>query len=174
MKRIVLMVVAFSLLASPLVGRSLGYGVGFYGQSIIEEEAASSSGVELSFVYQPWLLPVGNPSLIAKAVMGTDMTGKLVFPYVEFGLSVDLFRTIHHPFNLFANNVVAYDPAVSVSYHRDAEAPSQLLSISVSPFKLSQKDFWYEFFVPSVSIDIQTGKVASWGIALIRYTYIFK
>ncbi len=174
MKRKMIMVLVLLLLASSLSAKSFGYGLGMYGQSVLQDEAASSSGVELSFVYQPWLLPIGNPSLHIQAAMGSDMAGALTFPYLELGLSVDLFRIIKHPFNLFANNIVAYDPALSVSYHVDLVGEQHLLSVGFSPFKLSQKDFWYEFFALSVAVDIGTRKVESWGINLVRYTYLFR
>jgi hypothetical protein len=46
--------------------------------------------------------------------------------------------------------------------------------VGFSPFKLSQKDFWYEFFAFYVAMDLGTGAVDNWGINLVRYTYIFK
>ncbi|HKL58458.1 MAG TPA: hypothetical protein VJ863_01055 [Sphaerochaeta sp.] len=174
MKRHLLLPLVLILLASPLVGKSFGYGLGMYGQSDLQDRQASSSGVELSFVYQPWLLPVGNPSVHIKGAMGSDMQNSLIFPYVELGFSVDLFRVIDHPFNVFSNNIVAYDPAVSVAYHFDVEHASHLMSFGVSPFKLSQKDFWYEFFAFYVAVDVESQKVDNWGINLVRYTYIFK
>ncbi len=175
MKR-VLLALALMLLfvSSSLLAKSFGYGLGMYGQSVVANEQDSSSGVELSFVYQPWLLPVGNPSVHVKGAMGSDMNGSLTFPYVELGLSMDLFRVIDHPFNFFANNIVAYDPAVSVACHFDVGRASPLVSVGFSPFKLSQKDFWYEFFAFYVSMDVGTGSVDNWGIHLVRYTYIFK
>lgn len=174
MKRTLILVCILSLIVSPLVSKSFGYGLGMYGQSVLLDESASSSGVELSFVYQPWLLPVGNPSLQIKGAMGTDMSGSLTFPYLELGFSLDLFRVIAHPFNFFANNIVAYDPAISVAYHVDLRGASHLLSVGFSPFKLSQKDFWYEFFAPFVALDLGRREVDNWGITLIRYTYLFK
>ncbi len=174
MKRHLIVAFVLFLAASPLVAKSFGYGLGMYGQSDLIDEGASSSGVELSFVYQPWLLPVGNPSVHIKGAMGSDMQGSLTFPYVELGFSVDLFRVIDHPFNFFANNIVAYDPAVSIAYHFDAEHASHLVSFGVSPFKLSQKDFWYEFFAVHVALDVEAQKVDNWGIILVRYTYLFK
>ncbi|MBI9095883.1 MAG: hypothetical protein JEY71_13510 [Sphaerochaeta sp.] len=174
MKKRILVAFLVLLAVSPLVAKSFGYGLGMYGHSDLQDVGAFSSGVELSFVYQPWLLPFGNPSVHSKGAMGSDMQGSLTFPYVELGISVDLFRTIKHPFNRFANNIVAYSPAVSVAYHIDGEGPSHLLSVGFSPFKLSQKDFWYEFFALYVAMDIETGAVDSWGVNLVRYTYIFK
>ena len=174
MRRLVIVALVVLLVASPLVAKSFGYGLGMYGHSDVHDVGASSSGVELSFVYQPWLLSVGNPSIHIKGAMGTDMQGSLTFPYAELGLSVDLFRILRHPFNFFANNMVAYDPALSVAYHFDKGSPSHLLSVGFSPFKLSQKDFWYEFFAFYVAFDVSTNTVDNWGINLVRYTYIFK
>lgn len=174
MKRILLGVLLLTLIAFPLVSKSFGYGLGMYGHSDVLDVGASSGGAELSFVYQPWLLPIGNPSVHLKAAMGSGMDNSLTFPYVELGFSVDLFRIIRHPFNFFANNIVAYDPAVSVAYHFDVQNTSHLLSVGCSPFKLSQKDFWYEFFAFYVAVDIGTGAVDNWGINLIRYTYFFR
>ncbi|MGB4408447.1 MAG: hypothetical protein WBI82_16450 [Sphaerochaeta sp.] len=174
MKRHMLVPCILLLLVCPLTAKSFGYGLGMYGQSDLLDMGASSGGVELSFVYQPWLLPLGNPSMLIKGSMGSDMQGSLTFPYVELGVSVDLFRVIDHPFNFFTNNIVAYDPAISVAYHFDREGASHLLSVGFSPFKLSQKDFWYEFFAFYVAMDLGTGAVDNWGINLVRYTYIFK
>ncbi len=174
MKRFLLVSIVALLLGAPLVAKSFGYGLGMFGERVVLEEGASSSGVELSFVYQPWLLPIGNPSMHIKGAMGSDMQGELTFPYVEIGVSVDLFRTIRHPFNFFANNIVAYDPALSVAYHFNPESLSHLVSVGFSPFKLSQKDFWYEFFAFYVAMDVRSNSVENWGINLVRYTYIFK
>jgi len=174
MRRNVIFVLLLLLTLSPLAAKSFGYGLGMYGQSVLHDEGASSSGVELSLVYQPWLLPIGNPSLQLKGSMGSDMSGSLVFPYVEFGLSLDLFRIVKHPINFFANNIVAYDPALSIAYQYDTQDSSHLMSVGFSPFKLSQKDFWYEFFAFYVALDLEAKKVANWGINLVRYTYIFK
>ena len=175
MKRnLLVMLVVLMSLSSSLSAKSFGYGLGMYGQSVLLDESASSGGVELSFVYQPWLLKVGNPSVHFKGAMGSDMQNSLTFPYVGLGISVDLFRAIDHPFNLFANNIVAYDPAISVAYHFDLLDASHLLSVGFSPFKLSQKDYWYEFFAFYVAMDVGTRTVDNWGINLVRYTYIFK
>jgi hypothetical protein len=175
MKRVVLaLALVLIFVSSPLVAKSFGYGLGMYGQSVVANEQDSSSGVELSLVYQPWLLPIGNPSVHIKGAMGSDMQGSLVFPYVELGVSVDLFRVIDHPFNFFANNIVAYDPSISLAYHFDREGASHQVSVGFSPFKLSQKDFWYEFFAFYVALDVGTGEVDNWGINLVRYTYFFR
>lgn len=174
MKRTILLAFVLLLLLFPLPSKSFGYGLGMYGQRVVLDEDASSGGVELSFVYQPWLLPVGNPSLHLKGAMGSDMSRSLVFPYLEVGISLDLFRIIDHPFNFFANNIVAYDPAISFAYHFDTQGSSHLMSVGFSPFKLSQKDFWYEFFAFYVALDLGTRTVDNWGINLVRYTYIFK
>ncbi|MDY0287721.1 MAG: hypothetical protein RBR15_02725 [Sphaerochaeta sp.] len=175
MKRnLILLIGLLVLLSSSLSAKNFGYGLGMYGQSVLQDEGASSGGVELSFVYQPWLLPVGNPSVHIKGAFGSDMAGTLTFPYVELGISADLFRVIDHPFNFFANNIVAYDPAISVAYHFDLQDSSHLLSVGFSPFKLSQKDYWYEFFAFYVVMDIGTRTVDTWGINLVRYTYLFK
>lgn len=174
MKRILLGVLLLLLIASPLVSKSFGYGLGMYGQRDVLDEEASSSGVELSFVYQPWLLPIGNPSVHLKGVVGSDMQLSPTFPYIELGFSVDLFRIIHHPFNFYANNIVAYDPSFSLAFHFDRESTSHLMSVGFSPFKFSQKDFWYEFFAFYVALDVEIGKVDNWGINLVRYTYFFR
>lgn len=174
MRKNILLTFVLFLLIFPLSAKSFGYGLGMYGQSVVLDESASSGGVELSFVYQPWLLPVGNPSLQLKAAMGSDISRSLVFPYVELGISFDLFRIIDHPFNFYANNIVAYDPALSLAYHFDTQGPAHLMSVGFSPFKLSQKDFWYEFFAFYVAFDVSTNTVDNWGINLVRYTYIFK
>ena len=123
MRKNILLTFVLFLLIFPLSAKSFGYGLGMYGQSVVLDESASSGGVELSFVYQPWLLPVGNPSLQLKAAMGSDISRSLVFPYVELGISFDLFRIIDHPFNFYANNIVAYDPALSLAYHFDTQGP---------------------------------------------------
>lgn len=174
MRRSMLVALLLLMIASPLVAKGLGYGLGMYGHRDVLDMGSSSSGVELSLVFQPWLLPIGNPSVHLKGSVGSDMQGSPVFPYVELGVSVDLFRVIKHPFNFFANNIVAYDPAVSLAYHFDRESASHQVSVGFSPFKLSQKDFWYEFFAFYVALDVGTGAVDNWGINLVRYTYFFR
>lgn len=174
MKKIIALGVLLLLVVVPASSRSLGYGLGMYGQTKVNNEDSSSGGVELSFVYQPWLFPVLNPSLQTKVSFGSTMENRSTLPYVSLELSVDVFRTIHHPFNMYAHNIIAYDPALQVGYHYSLEDNQHLLGVGFSPFKFSQKDFWFEFFAFSAALDIGTKTVDSWTINLIRYTYMFK
>ena len=174
MKKFGIVIVILLGLVLPLEARSLGYSVGFYGQSGFADENQASSGVELSLVYQPWSRPIANPSVFVRGSFGTDMAGLFVVPYYEMGVSVDVFRTINHPFNFLANNIVAFNPAVSLAYHWKPGQEGHYVSFGISPFKISEKDFWYEFFSPFVSLDLDTRTVDSWGINLVRYTYLYK
>lgn len=162
------------LLLSPLSARSLGYGVSFYGQTIVEDVDLTTSGVEFSLVYKPYSFKYFNPSLVARTAFGTEADGAYRIPYVQMGLSVDLLRTINHKFNFLSSNVVAYTPALMGSVHFDPRRDRTLFSLGFSPFKLSQKDFWYEFFSGFVTYDLKTGEMDTWGINLVRYTYLFK
>jgi len=162
------------VLCTSLSARSLGYGVGFYGQNVEAEPARASSGAEFSLVYKPFLLPFLNPSLQVKNAVGTEMGGEWVAPYWEVGVSVDLIRIIDHPFNFLAHNIIAYTPSVSVAYQYDPRRNLSLASVGFSPFKLSQKDFWYEFFSPFLTYDLGSGELDSWGVNLVRYTFFFK
>lgn len=162
------------MLCSSLFARTLGYGVGFYGQNVEAEPERASSGAEISLVYKPLLLPYLNPSLHVKNSVGTEMDGEWVAPYWEVGVSVDLIRIINHPFNFLAHNIIAYTPSVSVAYQYDPRRGRSLASVGFSPFKLSQKDFWYEFFSPFLTYDLSSGMLDSWGVNLVRYTFFFK
>jgi hypothetical protein len=53
----------------------------------------------------------------------------------------------------------------------DPMRESSSFTVEMSPLKLSQKDFWYEFFSPFISFNLDEGVVDSWGITLVRYTY---
>lgn len=173
MRKLLLSLVLLVLCTS-LSARSLGYVVGFYGQNVEAEPARASSGAEFSLVYKPFLLPFLNPSLQVKNAVGTEMDGEWVAPYWEVGVSVDLIRIIDHPFNFLAHNIIAYTPSVSVAYQYDPRRNLSLASVGFSPFKLSQKDFWYEFFSPFLTYDLGSGELDSWGVNLVRYTFFFK
>lgn len=174
MKKVGIVGMLFFCLVMPLGARSLGYSVGFYGQSGFEDVHHANSGVELSLVYQKSYRPILNPSFYIRGAFGTDMDGLFVLPYQEIGISVDIFRTINHPFSFLSSNIIAYDPAISVAYHWKTGQEGQYMTLGISPFKLSQKDFWYEFFAPFVSFDLDTWTVDTWGINLVRYTYLYK
>lgn len=174
MRRVLIFSLVLLALALSLPARSIGYGFGYYGQTNESQPDLTSSGVELSLVYKPWDFAFANPSLIAKSALGTDQSGAFLVPYLQIGLGLDVFRTIHHPFNFLAHNVIAYSPMIHVSYHADLRQEHALLGLEVSPFKLVQKDFWYEVLSPFFIYDIQEGELDSWGFNLIRFTYFLK
>jgi hypothetical protein len=155
--RKVLVTVLLLVLCSSLSAQTLGYGVGFYGQNVEAEPERASSGAEVSLVYKPLLLPYLNPSMHVKTSVGTEMDGEWVAPYWEVGMTVDLIRIINHPFNFLAHNIIAYTPSVSVAYQYDPRRDLSLASVGFSPFKLSQKDFWYEFFSPFLTMTFPVG-----------------
>lgn len=173
MRRLVIILVMVFTFSSALSGRSIGYGLGYYGQTVETLPQQTSSGVELSLVYKPWNFAVANPSVIAKGALGTDQSGKYGVPYLQIGLGLDLFRTTRHPFNFLAHNIIAYSPMVYVSYAFDARNQS-FLGLEISPFKLIQKDFWYEVLSPFFTYDVQKGELDSWGFNLIRFTFFLK
>ncbi|AEV30493.1 hypothetical protein SpiGrapes_2736 [Sphaerochaeta pleomorpha str. Grapes] len=173
MKKIPLIVLLLFLFM-PLSARTLAYGLGYYAQTVTEDEQRTNSGLEVSFVYEPFLFTVCNPALVVSAAYGKNINGNRGVPYIQAALSIDIFRTLHHPFSLIAHNPIAWDPSVSVGYQWVPEAEQQLLYLSASPLKMSQKDFWYEFFSPFVSLDVSTKKIENWGFNLIRYTYFFR
>ncbi|MDN5333091.1 MAG: hypothetical protein PWP59_353 [Sphaerochaeta sp.] len=170
-KSTILCMLLLFLLSTPLLSRSLGYGLGYYGEEIMDGPERVSSGVEVSLAYQPWLLEYGNPSLVGKVAFGTDQDKEWIIPYLQAGLNIDLVRTMNHPFNVIAHNVIAYTPAIGLFYQMDPMRESSSFTVEMSPLKLSQKDFWYEFFSPFISFNLDEGVVDSWGITLVRYTY---
>ncbi len=174
MKRSLFLILLTSLLITPLSARSVGYGVGFYGQVVASDASLTTTGSEFSLVFQPAQFSVFNPSLLVKLPLGLDEVGSVLLPYGEIGLGIDLFKLLDHPFNFWSQNIIAYTPMVSLSYQYDFRRNLSLASIGFSPFKLSQKDFWYEFFSPFVTYDLSTGSLDNWGVNLIRYTYLFK
>lgn len=174
MRRLVSILVMVFLLSSALSGRSIGYGLGYYGQTVESDLQKTSSGVEFSLVYKPWNFAFANPSVIAKSALGTDQSGKYGVPYLGIGLGLDFFRTTRHPFNFLAHNIIAYSPMVSVSYTFDPRRGQSLLGLEISPFKLIQKDFWYDILSPFFTYDVQKGELDSWGFNLIRFTFFFK
>ena len=173
MKKISLILLLLCLLM-PLSARTLGYGLGYYAQAVTGDERRTNSGAEVSLAYEPFLFTFCNPALVVSTAFGKDLDGNRMVPYIQAALSMDIFRTLHHPFSLVAHNPIAWDPSVSIGYQWVPDADQQLLYLSASPLKMSQKDFWYEFFSPFASMDISTGKIESWGFDLIRYTYFFR
>jgi len=174
-KQIISVCVLFLVLAAPLFSVSLGYGVGYVGETTFANASGdATSGAELTFVYKPWNSVVFNPALVGGTSVGSDGNGNLAVPYIRVGCTFDVLRTFHHPFAFTSPNVIAYTPSINVSYLYDPDGHQSLLMLEASPFKLSDKDFWYEFFSPYVSIDPIAKSLETWGINLIRYTYFFK
>ncbi|MGH0054194.1 MAG: hypothetical protein ACQ5SW_12460 [Sphaerochaetaceae bacterium] len=154
-KRMLIFMLLILVVSTPLVSRSLGYGLGYYGEEGLGTSQRVSSGMEVSFVYKPWFLEYFNPSLVGKVAVGTDQEKAWAVPYLQAGLNLDLFRTTNHPFNSIAHNVIAYTPSVGLSYHLDPTRELSLLTAEASLFKLSQKDFWYEFLAPFISFNMK-------------------
>lgn len=173
MKRMLLTMMLVVTMGS-LFSNTLGYGVGFYAQTVENQPMQANSGGEFSFVYVPKLFEYCNPSLQVKFALGTNQDQVLQVPYIKVGVGVDLLRTTKHPFNYFTHNTTAYAPSVSLSYQFDPRRGASLLGIDFVLFKLMHKDFWYEFFSPFVSFDLQTGNLDNWGVNLVRYTFLFK
>ncbi|MGE4453905.1 MAG: hypothetical protein AB7D92_05175 [Sphaerochaeta sp.] len=175
MKRYVLLLALMTLFAAtPLTARSVGYGFGYYGEELTDSSARLSSGVEISLVYRPLLLSYGNPALVGKVALGTDQDKAWLVPYVQAGVSFELCRITDHPFNFIGNNVVAYSPSVGISYQYDPERELGTLTMEASVFKLSQKDFWYEFLTPFITLRLDDASLDGWGLNLVRYTYFLK
>jgi hypothetical protein len=174
MKRLLVFLVLGLLLIGSLSARSAGYALGYYGQSMEADPALTSSGVEFSLVYKPFDLAFANPSVIGRTALGTLYGGAYTVPYLQIGLGLDLFRTTRHPFSFLAHNIIAYSPMVGVSYAFDPRRDVALLVLTASPFKLIQKDFWYEVLSPYFFIDMEKGEIDSWGFNIIRFTYFFK
>jgi len=174
MKRLLAFMVVGLVLIGSLSARSIGYGLGYYGQTVEAQPQLTSSGVEFSLVYKPWNLAFANPSVIARTSLGTDQGGVYRVPYLQIGFGVDLIRTTRHSFNFLAHNVIAYAPMVGVSYSFNPKRNMSLLALEASPFKLIQKDFWYEVLSPYFFIDMEKGEIDSWGFNIIRFTYFFK
>jgi hypothetical protein len=173
-KPTILLMLLILLISTPVTAQSFGYGVGYYGEEISDGPERLSSGMEISLAYRPWLLEYGNPSLVGKIALGTNQDKEWVIPYLQVGLHVDLVRTMNHPFNFIAHNVVAYTPALGVFYQFDPARETSTFTMEASLLKLSQKDFWYEAFSPFIAFNMDKGVVDSWGINLVRYTYFFK
>jgi hypothetical protein len=173
-KRLLVFLVIGLLLIGSLSARSVGYALGYYGQSVEADSELTSSGAEFSLVYKPFNLAFANPSVIGRTALGTLEDGAYRVPYLQIGLGLDLFRTTRHPFNFLAHNIIAYSPMIGVSYAFDPRRDTALLALEVSPFKLIQKDFWYEVLSPFFLYDIVKGEMDSWGFNIIRFTYFLK
>ena len=68
---------------------------------------------------------------------------------------------------------VARNEGVPVVVHAEAEVMDgnrPALYMSVSPFKFSQPDFWYEALSPFFTY---ASEGWSWGVALLRFTWMF-
>jgi hypothetical protein len=173
MKKILLSLLLLGLLM-PLSAKTLGYGFGYYAQTVTQDVSETSSGIELSFAYEPFLFQFCNPSLVVATAVGGNLDGEATLAYAQAFLSLDVFRTLSHPFSFVATNPIAWDPSIGVGYQWVPASRQHLLTLSASPLKLTQKDFWYEFFSPFVSFDVSNGNIENWGFNLIRYTYFFR
>ncbi|WP_320127785.1 hypothetical protein [uncultured Sphaerochaeta sp.] len=173
MKKISVLAILFCL-ALPLSAQSLGYGLGYYAETVVDAPQATNGGVELSFAYEPYLWKFCNPSLVLSTAFGKNLDQEFLVPYVNVAVSVDLFRTLSHPFGFVAHNPIAWDPSVAIGYQWENNNDEHLLVLSASPFKLTQKDFWFEFLSPFATVSLSDQEVRTWGFNLIRYTYFFR
>ena len=166
MKKLVLVLLLLSSLNS-LFARSFGY---FVAQDGEKTSSNAYGGASFGLVLQPFQRSFLNPSLFVSLSMGTDMQSRFLLPAATMGVTIDLFRTMNHPFMFIAHNKIAYDPSVSVGMQlRFDDSTRPALYFGASPFKFSQPDFWYEFCSP---FGTYSNKGWSWGVAIFRFTFL--
>ena len=169
MKRFWLFLVLVAVLACPLSARKVGFGVAKDGE---KTEDNAYGGFSAWLAYEPFEFKFGNPSLTLAMAMESDEDWDISIPSVTLAVNVDLFRTLHHPFWIIAHNRVAWDPALSLGVQArfDGDGNRPALYMIVSPFKFSQPDFWYEALSPFFTY---ASEGWSWGVALLRFTWMF-
>ena len=173
---LLLLVVIVQPLPAAVSTRSLGFGLSAVGQSGLVHPDETMGGLGVSLSYAPFSIPWFEPSLQAEVTAGVTNAG-FSFRSVRAGLGFDIFRTLHHPFQTMTTNPsmwsVSLNVGVQFEFDRIGEYPK--LYLSCTPLKLKDKDFWYEWCSPYMTLDFSTGKtvIDSWGLVLFRFTFLF-
>lgn len=173
---LLLLVVTIPSLSAAVSTRSLGFGLSAVGQSGIARPQETMGGLGASLSYAPFSLTWFEPSLRAEVTAGVTETG-FSFRSVRAGFGLDIFRTLHHPFQIMTNNPSMWSVAlcVGVQFEFDRMSEYPKLYLSCTPIKLKDKDFWYEWCAPYMTLDFSNGGavIDSWGLVLFRFTFLF-
>jgi hypothetical protein len=165
MKRFVviaaLLLLCFSLSASAKVFR-FGYGIGVDGNN------AARTEIKLNFTARPFSSNVMNPFVRAEYGVGMGRGG--------FGLTnltavagVELFRSMKNPLSFTMANKGPWSPALSAGITTDFT--DSKIYAELSPFRVLDKDFIYEWFTVFAVFD-RSG-IEKWGVCLLRFTSMF-
>ncbi len=174
---VVFLIISFLSLAplgaSPV--RSFGYGLSAIGKSGISHPESTMGGIGLSLAYAPFSFPWFEPSLKGEVVAGNTSSG-FSLRFVRAAMGFDLFRTLRHPFSVMTNNPSAWSVSLDIGVQFDFDRMDELpkLYLACTPIKLEDKDFWYEWCAPYLTLDCSDGGVSidSWGFVLFRFTYL--
>ncbi len=156
--------------------RSCGFGLSTVGQAGLVHPQETMGGLGVSLSYAPFSLAWLEPSLQSEVTAGVTETG-FSFRSVRVGLNFDIFRTLHHPFQVMTANPSMWSIALAAGaqfeFDRINDAPKLYLSCTL--VKLKDKDFWYEWCAPYMTLDFSDGRtvIDSWGLVLFRFTFLF-
>lgn len=167
--------VSVSPVHAALSTRSFGYGLSAIGQSGLTHPEETMGGLGISLSYAPFSVDWFEPSLQAEVSVGVTQSG-FSFRSIRASLGFDVFRTLRHPFQIMTNNPsmwsISLAAGVQFEFDRIGEYPK--LYLSCTPIKLKDKDFWYEWFSPYMTLDFSSGRtvIDSWGVVLFRFSFL--
>ncbi len=162
-------------LPAQVANRSFGFGLSAIGQKGVLYPAETFGGMGINVSYAPFHVDWFEPSLNVEVTVGGNQNGA-AFGSVRTSLGLDLFRTLHHPFGLLTTNDSLWSVGVNVGFQYEFARlePAPLLYLSCTLIRLKDKDYWYEWVSPFMTLDC-TGsdvQIDSWGIVLFRFTYL--
>ncbi|MDX9808899.1 MAG: hypothetical protein WC129_01635 [Sphaerochaetaceae bacterium] len=172
--RLVLIVIMLACMQLSFASyRTAGYGWSVEGTAFLLQPAYSSSSGALHILLTPFDFEFLEPAMFCEVRFGIR-SGSPGYLNLTAGSEISLFRMINHPFGfLMPVNKTAYAPSFSIGARwesHDAEVPR--LYMQLAWLRLLEKDAWYQWFSPFVTLDVRSGQIDSWGIQLWRFSYL--
>lgn len=171
MKRFVILLLCLCLSFSLFATTSyFNFGVG----SSVAGRSDAVSVVSINVVYIPFDFDYCNPYLNLWTSVSWDGKKDFTYEYAGFGLSLELGRFKFNPLQFASNNPCPWTPSVTVGmvYNKldKEEKLTAKLYVEASIFRISDKDYTYEWFSPFVVIN-KNAKL--WGVTVFRFTPLY-
>lgn len=162
--------ITFSLFATNLKTSYFNFGVGFSVAGRNDE--VSTLALDVSYI--PFDFDYCNPFLQFWTCASWDGKKEVKHDNFGFGLTVEIGRFKFNPLQFATNNPSPWTPCLTVGmvYNKlnKEEKLSPKLYFEASLFRVSEKDYTFEWFSPFVIINENT---KLWGVTVFRFTPLF-
>ena len=174
MKKLITLVLClclcFSLFATGLKTSYFNLGVGLSAAG--RSDAVMVWSIDVTYI--PFDFYYCNPSLLAWTGASWDGKKEVNFEGAGFGLSIELGRFKFNPLQFTTNNISRWTPSLTLGamYNKlnKEEQYSLKLYAKASVFRVSDKDYIYEWFSPFLLINNNT---KLWGVTVFRLTPLY-